>query len=495
MAQISVPCSSLVARALSLADLVNSKFISYDDLMNSLNEAWKDVYNFLTERNDDYFMTLTTLNASSALVGQPLNPNEYLIPLPDDFFKLRFLDYNYSGSWQPMKKFSLDNRGNYGTVMSYRFQGDNLWILAGPFTTSFPMIRMGYYPPPSRLYAPNSTQFFTPNTGLPDYSLATIADPFYIPGKSNSPLPDSVSQPTLTVNAMLYCDTSNQAINFVSNNTNTNVTVVSSPSSLSYPTYSKGYLYWVQSGDIYGAQFDPTNPAAVTGTQLTTSAVVTWMGMTDTPNQLAFTTNGTLKTFTLSALTSITGATVVGAPAGATSYNTYSGLDIWLTLGGVLTVNGVSLETGVSQLYSDDEYVYYVKNFLLYRGTLDVTVPATPTMVSEFLQDDVKEIGPVSGGDWLPVIDDQLNLKLISTVPDYTITYPNNLVPEMIAYQMAMDFKRKQESKDGLALLQERYTALEGRFSEVAMRDDYKPERINNASQRGVNLPGLPGGF
>lgn len=494
MAQINVPCSQLIARAFSLADLVNSKFISYSDRMNSLNEAWKDVYNFLTDRNDDYFMTLTTMNTSSAVVGAPLNTNEYLLPLPDDFFKLRFLDYNYSGSWQPMRKFALDKRDDYSTVMSYRFQGENLWVLAGPFTTSFPMIRIGYYPPPPVIYAPDFTQFFTPNTGLADYSLASIVDPFYIPGQSNSPLPDATSQPTLTVNSMLY-SLPGTGISFVSNNTNTNITVVSSALTLNYPTYHKGYLYWLQAGDIYGAQFDPVNPVAVTGTQLTTGASVTWMAMTDTPNQLAFTANTVLKTFTLSGLTSITGSAVAGAPASATSYNTYAGLNLWLTAAGAITFNGVSLATGVSQMYSDDQYVFYIKDYILYRGTLDATVPASPTMTSEVIGDDVKEIGPLSGDDWLPVIGDDLSLKLVSSVPDYVIIYPNNLVPEMIAYQMAMDFKRKQESKDGLVLLQERYQALEGRFSEVAMRDDYKPERINNASVRGINLPGLPGGF
>ena len=69
----------LADRALSLADLQNSIFITYQDIQNSLNESYRDVYSRITASGDDYFVTEYTVTITSAMLNGPF---EYLVPLP-----------------------------------------------------------------------------------------------------------------------------------------------------------------------------------------------------------------------------------------------------------------------------------------------------------------------------------------------------------------------------------------------------------------------------
>jgi len=45
--------SEIIARARSLADIANSKFITNSDEENALFEAYKDVYSKITDSSDD----------------------------------------------------------------------------------------------------------------------------------------------------------------------------------------------------------------------------------------------------------------------------------------------------------------------------------------------------------------------------------------------------------------------------------------------------------
>jgi len=60
-----------------------------------------------TDNDDDYYITRLTfaLTVTYAVAG---SNNEYLYPLPADFFKLRYLDFRTAAAdFLPMKKFNL----------------------------------------------------------------------------------------------------------------------------------------------------------------------------------------------------------------------------------------------------------------------------------------------------------------------------------------------------------------------------------------------------
>jgi len=435
-----------------------------------MNEAWKDVYNWLTEKSDDYFFTLTTIPLQQAIPAAPLNPNEYLVALPADFYKLRTLDYNSAGSWQPMPKFALESRNNYNTVMSYRFQGENLWIVGGLFNGGAPLLRLGYYPAITPIYFPDQAVDFTANSGLNDAQLSTCQYIEYI-----------------TSGNVAVVSEQGTGLLAISNTTNTPTNILTTAVTLSNIVYYKGYLYWVQAGNVWGAPFTPTAVAALTPVQLTSTGTVTYMDIQG--SNTAYLVEGTVaKSASVSGTSTWTTGAIGGVPASVLAYFTIGVSAGWVTSAGALVYGGATLvASGVTDALTDGVYIYYLQSSVLYRYTIS-------TQLSEVLATDVSYISDVSNGYIGIIQGEALTIQAISTVPDYVISYPNNIVSELIAYQMAMDFKRKQDNQTGMESIANRITELKERFLDVATRDDRFPERIN-VSQRRANLPGLTGGM
>jgi uncharacterized protein YpuA (DUF1002 family) len=67
----------------------------------------------------------------------------------------------------------------------------------------------------------------------------------------------------------------------------------------------------------------------------------------------------------------------------------------------------------------------------------------------------------------------------VSSIPDWEFSYPLNEVNEIIAYQCAIDFKRKQNAD--FSQLSVRMQELQQRFLDVMKRDEGLPQKIGNA--------------
>jgi hypothetical protein len=503
---INVPCSQIINRARGLADVVGSNFDTWNDLTQSLNEAWKDLYEVITTSSDAYFVTLTLLSAQGQAATVPLNPNEYFVPLPADFYKLEFLDYNYNGYWQPIRRFSKDNRNNYAGFLNYRFLGPNLWLVGAVWNGTSLVVRCAYYPAPDLLYFPNlSSQF---QTGLNDLAKTSFQYIAYVPGPIPTAYPQDVNPQNLTYNSALIVQ-QGTGILLVSNNTNAVITIVTSAAAISQVCYYKGNVFWIQAGSIYGANFDPANPTTVTPVQLTVSTSVTYL---DVNNSLIFYVDSTVaKTAAIpSPLATITGSSITTPftpPASIQFYGYVNNTAVWLTAAGGIVVGNtaVTLLTGtvVTQLSSDGTYLYCtVQNtitggrpYTLYRLTLSFSGTIATVSKQEVISTDVYSFGdPLSG--WIPVINSEaLTQTLYSTTPDYVFTYPNNLVTELLAYQVAMNVKMKQGATEDYNNLKERYGMLMSRYMEEVRRDDYYPERIsmNNISAGPNGIFGVSG--
>jgi hypothetical protein len=70
----------------------------------------------------------------------------------------------------------------------------------------------------------------------------------------------------------------------------------------------------------------------------------------------------------------------------------------------------------------------------------------------------------------------------ISLNEDTQISYPNNLMPELISYQCGLDFLTKQ--KADTAGLEKRYASLFKRYLDSLKRDDYSVEKVKNTRRR-----------
>jgi len=70
--------------------------------------------------------------------------------------------------------------------------------------------------------------------------------------------------------------------------------------------------------------------------------------------------------------------------------------------------------------------------------------------------------------------------------------YPTNEVNELMSYQMAVYFLRKQTDQAKIALVAAAVARLWDRFYSVNKRDEYQSTRINNSYQ---TLGGFWGGW
>jgi len=76
---------------------------------------------------------------------------------------------------------------------------------------------------------------------------------------------------------------------------------------------------------------------------------------------------------------------------------------------------------------------------------------------------------------YISTIDVNYNIKAISTIDDTDLIYPINEANEMMAYQCAIDFKRKQAGD--VTELSIRLGQIQDRFISTLIRDDNEPER------------------
>lgn len=481
--------SQIVNRARGLSDIVNSQWMTYNDIISSLKESWRDLYELITESSDDYFVNVITLDLVKPS-GVPLNVNEYIIDLPDDFYKLDFLDYSVNGVWRRMTRFPKDARGDIGNEPRYRFQGNQLWVV-GQNWGGTSQLRMGYYPVQDDLYFPAQGYLF--DTELSDASIALITAIEYIPGRLPTTFDQDVNPAQPGYNGIAF-NVSGVGLYFTSNVLGTTTQILESTASITQIRYYKGFLYWIQDSDLYGAPFDPSSPATVTGVQMTSSADIVWI--------LPYRGTMYLSVGGVTSYATIPSTPATIAPSAVTSpytppsgalgyYPNFNGLPMWMTSGGDIYVNDVQVASGYSSIQTDGNYLYVTdSSYDLTRLTIDVSDPTAPVLdVAEILAEDILLVGAPSL-NWIPTVGyESLVIEAKSTIPDYEFTYPNNLAYEIMSLQIAIDCKRKQGANEQVDKFNERKVEIVTRFMAQLSRDSYSPERIGPSyTTRGGNL-------
>jgi len=452
--------SDILQRARALADLGNTKFISHDYELHSINEAWKDIYAALLANDDDYYLTETTLTITSvhAVAG---SVDEYLIDLPTDAVRVRYLDWNGTAGWIPMERFNLSMKNNQPGTPYYRLKNGKLWIIGGSVPSAGLSVRLGYYPAPATITCPADPYEFT--TSYARDLLANVG----IGGFTDYNNTGIYS----------YSSTGLRAESIDRNTTASPVSLFTDAAAVSSVLYHKGYLYWIRQANIYRKPTDLT-AAFLTPTALTSSNdVVDFQIYGDL---IYFITATAVKTC------SLTGSGTATLQSGLTCTRGAA------VLGGVVYyVGGTTLKSvspaatvlaDVTDVTSDGTYLYVHTSSTDYK-VKRLTIVAGAVSATDTLHSDATGMAPYQGGR-LPILQ-QAAQTFIAIDPsvDYDFAYPNNLVPEIMAYRAAVDYKIKQ-SQDATKL-EERLAALWERFSSMIRRDDYKPERIRNAYSYG----------
>ncbi len=445
--------SAIEKRARDVGNVSSSKAFDHDFVDSSANESWKDMYARFVERDDDYFTKIVTFTSITTYATG--NTDEYLIPLPADFYKLRAVDWQ-GGQWQEMHKFPMSMRDADPSVPHYRFDGTALWVVGANVT----QVRLRYYPAPAVLTHPDTDLQFA--TAVTPNNVSLISSPVYASWKNTG--------------VYMY----NGAITAGSiDNGTTGAPVSLLTVAATNLVYYKGYMYYLAAGKIRRAPTDfvttPLVPADVIASGTVTSFSIF-------SNLIYYTDNGTMKTAALD------GTGVVAGGAIAATWQSLAGGILYYVLSGALKAVSPAvtvIASGISACVSDGTNLYVLDT----SGNLRrITVSSGAVLLTDTtLRTDILSIGPWYGTR-IPVLTNEGQQMLaVSSIVDTDVTYPSNTVTEIIAFQMAIDFKTKLN--EDFSALKIRLgdpdisppTGLWATFKKLIKRDEYEPERVKNS--------------
>jgi hypothetical protein len=439
----------LIEYARSLADLQNTRFISYEDEITLINEAYRDVYNRYTESDGDYWDTEIIIDMATA----PRDPNSqtgFLIPLPADFLKIRSLSYNNGGFWLPCNKFSLSNRDNNPSQPTYRLKNGNLWVIG--CLGGYSQLKMNYYTVPEVVTAPDVQLELASDETV--YTIPSITSHFY----------DAAS------NVFYYI----KGLSIFAENVNAGVTdtIYTSAVAIDSVMYWAGYVYFrnAAASTIWRA------PLATTLVPVLIAGPTGVAGFSIQNNTIYYTTGVETRSCTLTG----TSDTLIAATA-FPQYQLYGSHSLSI-VASTLYLDGTTTAVPASQVRNDGVYFYLLSDNTVSRYKIDLGAPALVDTVDT----DVVSIGSAISGTYLSMIGYQSAWGQ-SMVADTIFDYPANEVNEILAYTSAVAYSRKQNDAPKLATLAARLAELWDRFWSVNKRDEYQFTRINNDYQQTLN--------
>ena len=164
--------STIIANAMSKADLQNQSFYTQNDQIMDVQLAWNQMYELFMENDDDFFVTSLYLTPSVAFSLDTNRVSLYIYPIPSDFSRLRMLSYQSltGGYFIPCKKMDTLNFGYTSQTPAYRLVGTNLEIY-DPYGMS--LYNLWYYPKPAVLTT--ATDLSYPANAIFEYMIWNIA--------------------------------------------------------------------------------------------------------------------------------------------------------------------------------------------------------------------------------------------------------------------------------------------------------------------------------
>jgi hypothetical protein len=464
--------SELVGYARSQANIASSGAISHDDEDKTVNISWKDIYARILEKDDDYFTKEVLFQTISTYATT--NPNEYKIPLPEDFYRLRFVDFQggtAGGNWSQMHKFPLSMRNNQPSEPHYRFDATNLWIVGANVT----QVRVHYYPPPAVMTHPYPTQSF--GAALAPSVQATVTLPFYI---------DSTK-------GMLYVIGNHIWYESLMLDSTTDLITSVTPIR---PTYYKGYLYFITAGNISRGVFNPLVPATVIGVAITVVGGITSFTIFD--NTIYFTTAAGIFTCNLDGTTIVNISAIVADDVSLLGNGPTATLVARVVATNtVVSVTSPAIALNVLHMTTDRTYIYTLDTSLVVHKLTVAVVGTSVTVTNDYvLHADAQYLGNTDGGYISLINEETTGILAQSTLVDTDITYPANIIIEIMAIQGAIDFCTKLGKDIGTLKLRlgdpsiVPTTGIWGSFFKMFKRDDYEAERIKNSrlQQSGLGM-------
>jgi hypothetical protein len=248
--------------------------------------------------------------------------------------------------------------------------------------------------------------------------------------------------------------------------------------------YYKGVLYWIRGGLIW---YKPTAltapftaPTQAVAPALVTSFYIVW-------DTIFYTTTTDIRSCDLAGnsdgliITTVATSVIMIGPivfyrTAASEIRTLSSI---VYASGIAKITADGLGSNSFYILDNASNVRRVTYDVLTLAILTDTVLASrQNDIGQPRYDSAQKVTIIPGINY-----DFGELLGIDSAVDYDFDYPNNLVPEIMAWQSAIDYRTKQdvasdEHKGKLAQLWDR-------FSATIRRDEYKPERIRNVYSTG----------
>lgn len=171
---IRYTASDVVTRALQLADLENSDFLSWKEKIICLNEAYTTLYQKLVNKGDDNFIKEIVTSSS-------------VIELPSDFWQIRAITLENYGTVIPLMRRPMSQSSTI--YPSYDLIGNTIRINGN---TTNANVKVLYYPTPVTLTLPNERKAITVEDGIIDahgdiYLTSALVDIQYPPIDDSEP--------------------------------------------------------------------------------------------------------------------------------------------------------------------------------------------------------------------------------------------------------------------------------------------------------------------
>ena len=465
--------SQIRDRARSLSDLQNSEAITWSDEVRSLNESYKDIYNKLCQSDFDYNVKELIIS-NWTQYADPNNVHTYNIPLPSDFYQLRFVDYNSNGNWYAMNKMNVNQRDYNSTEPLYRLKNSTIWMVIGEGNNTPAQIKISYYPVPDFISLPD--QILSYNMTAEPYKVATTTSNWYIPPSTDAFLN------TFKPDIMLYNYDGKLVAESIFNASSTTILAAN----VTQLEYHKGYLYWAVGGQVYRSPYDPGTSTSVSGTIISGGWPISNIQTFNISNNVLYSSEGS--TTIQSNVDGTSPSYYTGSPIYALYVYDIGDYQIYINGAGALMMRGNGIaEPGIVVL-TNGGFTNLAQNFIqdtygqCYELFFDISNPLVPVATKKWVTDDVAYLGGVADDRLSLIRLDAIGNQAITSAYDYDLSYPSNTLYEIMSYQMAIDFKRKYDAPTDE--LKQRIVAMWETFLQSMIKQDqYKVERIQNTRQ------------
>lgn len=452
---------TLVRNARSIADLQDTQFVTYEDIANSLNEGYREIYNKYTESDSDFWIAEVVIEPTAEMVDPNAN-NAYLIPLPDDFYKLRTVSWS-NGQWLPMNRFSMSERDSFTGIPMYSLRNNYLWVIG----QGLGQIKLAYYTPMETVTVPAEPSPLTPESVS---QMRNVTSMFW-------------DEPSGT----LFYIYSQAMVKSYSPASGTTSSLYVSANVITGISYAGGHVYFLD-----------TFTNRIISAPLAATLVPASLAPTNVINFRIFPTTGKIYYATASATFSatLTGSGSVEVLAATSSdYLVYQGTPCWIA-SGLVVVDSVASAVTAVRLLTDDVWLYVLdSNGTLSRYslvddvmTLSDTVASSLSQIGSGVSFSTQRVpqSPDFGALWLPApfvptLDFSYQAVVQSLTRNSVFDYPTIEVNELMSYQMAVYFLRKQTDQAKLVLVAASLERLWQRFYTVNKRDENQSARINNS--------------